>query len=312
MAVAPVPNHLKVQVDYRDQLSRLNELAPLRGWREALAEVFSSDPSMIEYATNPARWRFLDYLPLSPQSTVLEIGPGLGQITVNLAPRVGFLHAVEVEPGQVGFIQHRCRQEGVTNVSVVPGGADCLLPHDDSMFDGIVINNVIEWCGGRNEGVSLQESQRILLREMNRVLKPGGWLYLMTKNRFGWRYLMGKPDEHTYNWRFGQAIPRPLLSLLLRLKGKSRPVGLIHSYSGLRRMLIEAGFGDLQPWWPVPDLRVPTELIPLEPSALREARKRPDLVQGDSRLSRFLVPLLPASAIKYVTPGLVFLARKPA
>lgn len=310
MTVATQATPSEAQDIYHENLGRLNQLAPSKGWRAALDEAFTSDPGLIKYVTDPARWRFLDYLPLTKQSTVLEIGPGLGQITVNLAPRVAFLHAMEIDPVQVESIRYRCQQENVKNVSVTVGGADCRLPYDESMFDGIVINNVIEWCGGRNEKVSLLDSQRTLLKEMNRVLKPGGWLYLMTKNRFGWRYLRGGRDEHTHNWRFGQALPRWFLSLLLRLSGKPRPPGLIHSYSDLRRMIGDAGFTDLKPWWPVPDYRSPTELIPLDDQAIREARRRPDFVQGDSRINRLIVPLIPASLVKYVTPGLVFLARK--
>ena len=239
------------------------------------------------------------------------MGPGLGQITARLAPRVRFVHGLEIDPGQAEFITHRCQQEGSTNVAVAFGGGDCRLPYEGSTVDGVVINNVLEWCGRWNWGTPFLESQRLLLTESCRVLRPGGWLYLMTKNRFGWRYLLGKPDEHTYDWRFGQAMPRWLLSTLLRLRGKPEPLGLIHSYGFLRRLLLEAGFASLQPFWAVPDFRSPTELIPADAKSIRKARKRPDFVQGDMRSSRLLVPLVPAGLVKYVTPGLIFLARKP-
>src|SRR3954453_1240843 len=111
MTVAPPATSLEPRDDHQEKLDRLNRLAPSKGWRAALDEAFSSDPVMVKYVTDPARWRFLDYLPLTAQSSVLEIGPGLGQITVNLAPRVGFLHAMEIEPRQAEFIRHRCRQE---------------------------------------------------------------------------------------------------------------------------------------------------------------------------------------------------------
>jgi SAM-dependent methyltransferase len=305
-----IPSHLKSPDVYAEQLRQLNEIAIRDGWRSSLSQVFISDPGMIQYVTDPKRCNFLGYLPLAPQSTVLEIGPGLGQITTSLASRVGFVHALEIDAGQVEFISHRCQQEGATNVAVVCGGHDCRLPYESSTFDGVLINNVLEWCGWRNPSGNFLESQRLLLTESYRVLRPGGWLYLMTKNRFGWRYLLGKPDEHTYHWRFGQAMPRWLLALLLRLCGKSQPKGLIHSYRALRRMLSEAGFSDLQPFWAVPDFRCPTELIPADADSIRAARRRPGFVQGDMRSARLLVPLLPARLIKYVTPGLIFLAQK--
>ena len=55
--------------------------------------------------------------------------------------------------------------------------------------------------------------------------QAGGWFYLTTKNRYGWNYLLGKPDEHTFGWRFGQALPRWLIATLMKWRGKPRISG---------------------------------------------------------------------------------------
>ena len=50
----------------------------------------------------------------------------------------------------------------------------------------------------------------------------------------------------------------------------------------------------------------------MDAASIKAAQKRAGFVQGENRSARFLLPLLPASLVKYVTPGLVFLAKKPA
>jgi SAM-dependent methyltransferase len=312
----PIPNYLKFPILESDpdhiEFRRLNEIAVRNGWRSALEEVYRSEPGRIRYVTDSARCKFVELLPLNKESTVLEIGASLGQITTALAERVGFLHALEVVPGQAQFTAERCRQEGLFNVAVACGGDDCRLPYESGTIDGVVLNLVLEWCGGADPSTSHIVSQRRLLAECQRVLKPGGWFFLTTKNRYGLRYVLGRPDEHTFNWRFGQALPRWLLAILLRLRGKSRSNGLIHSYRALYRLLIDAGFSNLSAYWAVPEYRFPREYVPADSASIAAARRRPGFEQpGDPRYLRLLARFFPAPLIKHVMLGLVFLADNP-
>jgi SAM-dependent methyltransferase len=311
-----IPNYLKFPILESDPahitFQRLNEIAVRDGWRSALEEVYRSEPGRIRYVTDPARFKFVELLPLNKESTVLEIGSSLGQITIALAARVGFLHALEVVPGQAQFTAERCRQEGLSNVAVACGGDDCRLPYENGTMDGVVLNLVLEWCGGADPSTSHIASQRRLLAECRRVLKPGGWFFLTTKNRFGLRYLLGGPDEHTFGWRFGQALPRWLLAILLRLRGKSRSNGLIHSNRGLSQLLIEAGFSNLRPYCAVPEYRSPREYVAADSASIATARRRPGFEQpGDPKYVRLLMHFVPAPLVQHIMPGLVFLADNP-
>jgi SAM-dependent methyltransferase len=321
MIDSAIPNYLRFPVaepaEIQDELRRLNHNAIRYGWRQSLDDFHGfhgDEASKIRYLTDPAHHKFVDLLPLTRESTVLELGASLGQITTALAARAGFVHALEVVPGQAEFAAERCRQEGFSNVAVTCGGDDCRFPYsEDAQFDGVVVNLVLEWCGQRDPSTPFLESQRRLLRECVRVLKPGGWFFITTKNRFGLRYLIGRGDEHTHHWPFGQALPRWLLALLLRLRGKSGPDGLIHSHGAMRRLLQEAGLTDLRSFWAYPDFRFPREYVPADSASIRAARRRPGFVQPeDSRSARLLMPLIPAPLVKPITPGLVFLAEKPA
>lgn len=295
--------------DVNARLDRLNQLAAA-GWREALESVYSSNPGMVRYVTEVDRAKFVDLLPMRADSHVLEIGPGLGQITCQLAPRVAAVCALEVVPGQAQFVQQRCRQQGFTNVHVAVGGDDCRLPYPDGSFDLVVLNLVLEWCASRCEGEDPEVVQQRLLCECARVLKANGNLYVATKNRFALRYVIGKRDEHVHEMRFGNALPRWMTRLMVRLSGKGRPPGLLHSHGALGRMLRQAGFARLQSYWATPEVRYPAEYVPLDATAIRKARLRKDFPQGEGRITRALMKRVPAAWVRHVTPGLTFLATK--
>jgi SAM-dependent methyltransferase len=176
--------------------------------------------------------------------------------------------------------------------------------------DATVLNLVFEWCSTRNEEESAEVGQRRLLDEMHRVLGPGGKLYLTTKNRFALRYLLGKPDEHSFGMRFGNALPRWLHRLLLRAKGHARPAGLLHSHDRLRSMLKDAGFAETRSFWTAPEMRFPTHYVPTDQVSIRAARSSEGFVQGDSRSTKLIMPWIPAGLVKHFTPGLTFIARK--
>jgi len=293
----------------RDRLDRLVDLARGgMGWKEALAA--TQDPALLPYVGDLRRALFLDLLPLTAESDILEIGPGLGQFTATLARRVRHVHAMEVVPQQAEFTLLRTRQEGVANVSVAVGGDDCRLPYRDASFDGIVINLVFEWCGSRIDSESHEQAQTRLLQEMARVLRPGGFLYLATKNRFALRLLLGGADEHMSNMAFGSSLPRRLAGWLLRCKGEARPMGKLYSHNTLLAMLQHVGLSNARSFWAVPEMRSPTVYIPSDPASVRAARARMELRHGDGRKTNAVMRFVPANWVRHVTPGLSFLAFK--
>lgn len=294
----------------RALLDRLNQLARADGWRSALQSAYGADAPIVRYVSDSGRTTFIDLLPLTPQSDVLEIGPGLGQFTYHLARRARSVYGLEVVSGQTAFTAERCRQEGITNVHLATGGDDCRLPYRDEAFDMVIVNLVLEWCGMRCLDEALVDVQRRFLAEVARVLKPGGAFYLATKNRFALRLLIGKTDPHCYGVRFGSALPRWLSQLLVRMKGHSRPFGLLHSYPGLQAMLQEAGFRDIKSYWATPEMRYPVQYVPVDAESIRSARAHPDFIQGEARSTRLLMRFVPAPFVRYVTPGLAFLANK--
>jgi len=108
----------------------------------------------------------LDRAGLRPGETVLELGPGPGAFTVDAAQRVGpegRLIAVDIQPGMIAQVEERVKVAGLTNVETYVASA-YELPLADASVDRAYLITVLP---------EIPDPVRAL-REINRVLKPGG------------------------------------------------------------------------------------------------------------------------------------------
>jgi SAM-dependent methyltransferase len=294
----------------RALLSALNSLADSVGCSEAIRQTYGDGSNLTSYVTDVSRSIFMDILPLSTQSSVLEIGPGLGQFTPLLAARSRHVSALEVVEGQAAFTRRRCLESNRTNVSVAAGGDDCVLPYRTASLDGVIMNLVLEWCGMRETRHALIDSQRRILREIYRVLTPGGFAFIATKNRFALRYLLGKRDGHAHKMRFGHALPRWLMNALLKARGRDRPLGMLHSHRTLVLMLKRAGFKSVRAYWAAPNMRRPSCYVPADSRSIREARRVGGFKQANGRILSRIMPLVPAALVPHVAYGNVMIVHK--
>ena len=103
-----------------------------------------------------------------PGERVLEIGPGVGihalPIAAALAPG-GTLDALDVQPAMLADLRRRAVRAGIDNVRTEVGDARH-LPYADHSFDGAYLISVLGEV----------PDDAAALRELRRVLKPGGRL----------------------------------------------------------------------------------------------------------------------------------------
>lgn len=104
-------------------------------------------------------------LAVTADANVLEVGPGSGYYSVEVAKRVrdGSLTLLDLQPEMLEKSARRLREAGVTNHRTVryDGGA---LPFEDGCFDAIFLVTVFGEIEGREA----------FLSEAWRVLRPGG------------------------------------------------------------------------------------------------------------------------------------------
>jgi ubiquinone/menaquinone biosynthesis C-methylase UbiE len=116
---------------------------------------------------------YVDAAALPSESRVLEIGCGAGHLTMELAERGFHVDAVDASPAMVDATGGRAAERGLSE-RVAVGVADVhALPFGSSEFDMVVAVGVIPWLHSPDSAV----------REMARVLRPGGQLVLTADNR---------------------------------------------------------------------------------------------------------------------------------
>lgn len=103
-----------------------------------------------------------------PGERVLEVGPGTGYYTLDVADWVGPEGAVDILDLQQEMLDHTMRragERGLENVSPTQSDATA-MPYDDATFDAAYLTAVLGEI----------PDQDAAIRELARVLKPGGRL----------------------------------------------------------------------------------------------------------------------------------------
>ena len=113
------------------------------------------------------RKRLLEALELEPGERVLEIGPGTGYYTFDIAARLdgGSVEIFDLQQEMLDHVMREAVDRGVGNVLPTQGDAQA-LPYASDSFDGAVLVCVLGEI----------PDQEAALREVARVLRPGGRL----------------------------------------------------------------------------------------------------------------------------------------
>jgi len=111
------------------------------------------------------RDRLREVLRPEPGERVLEIGPGTGYYTLDIAGWVGTVEIFDLQREFLDHVMRRAAERGLTNVVPTQGDATA-LPYEDGSIDAVVLTAVLGEIPDRAAA----------LREVRRVLKPSGRL----------------------------------------------------------------------------------------------------------------------------------------
>jgi ubiquinone/menaquinone biosynthesis C-methylase UbiE len=104
---------------------------------------------------------------IDASSHVLDVGCGVGATPAYLAKNVGCrVTGIDLREGMIARSVERAEREGVSGLTTFQVADVATLPFDDDTFDVVMCESVL----------ALVDDQRAALREMLRVLKPGGRL----------------------------------------------------------------------------------------------------------------------------------------
>jgi SAM-dependent methyltransferase len=139
---------------------------------------------------------------------------------------------------------------------------DGRLPFDDNSFDVVVLNGVLEYVGAAALDLTPAEVQKRCLKEVRRVLKPGGTLYVGIENRFGYLYFMGSHDHN--GLRFTSLLPRKLASWVTQWRKGTPYRTYTYSSAGYTALLHSAGFQTPEFHLAIPTYREPRYIVPAD------------------------------------------------
>jgi ubiquinone/menaquinone biosynthesis C-methylase UbiE len=142
--------------------------------------------------------------------SMLDLGAGMGGLSVAVLLEYGEkglrLQSMDYNPDYCHIARLRARRYGLNLPIAVAAGEH--LPYPAATFDLITCLDVLEHVASTDE----------VLREMRRVLKPGGIVLTTIPNRRAFR------DPHYHlpliNW-----LPRPLAEAIVRRSGHSKSGG---------------------------------------------------------------------------------------
>lgn len=166
---------------------------------------------------------------------VLDLGSGQGTFLIDAATRGASATGLETNPAYIKQSCEAAARAGV-HITVVEGRGEA-LPFPDNSFDFVNLSEVIEHV----------DDPLLLLREVHRVLRPGGRAYLSAPNRFG----IKDPHFHLYfvNW-----LPRRYANRFISLFGthknyEDKSAGRqnlmnmhYYAYSAIRNLVRSEGF----------------------------------------------------------------------
>lgn len=311
--------------------NRLLERIKTIGYSRAIAECLLEYPQLTKVLTDVSRADFL-FQTLSestPNSRCLDLGSGWGTISRLLSKHFQEVWSVESSRERI-YLQKLARESlSIQNIRLIRGSITEPLPFEDGTFDFVVLNGVLEWtpCGAPHK--SPKDVHAELLREIYRVLKPGGCLYLGIENRYAINYLLGAPDHS--GLKFITLLPKFLADAYVRFSKKRFKNGridewmdfrtVLYSWWGFRSLFKKSGFSNFKSYWVAPSYSYPKLSGPLEGRSFHNAIKNIEAIRFSENLSSKakiamrlvktgFLGLLPLWAVRLFSPCFQFYAYK--
>lgn len=116
---------------------------------------------------------WIDALMLEQGARVLEIGCGAGFMSIELAHRDFVVQAIDSSEGMIQQARHNAEEAGITEKLSLDVADVYALPTENEAVDMVVALGVIPWLA----------QPELAMREMARVVKPGGYVLLTADNR---------------------------------------------------------------------------------------------------------------------------------
>ncbi len=262
-------------------------------WELLLREILDKIPDnqqkneWVENLVDESRTVYKYLTALKPDSHVLNFGSGWDNTTINLARTAKKVTAYDLTKQRIQTLALKKKYYQFDNIDLFCGGDRPYLPFKDNSFDTIFINGVLEWVASdwsqfekkyqnRNKLSKFKsyleevygshqprEIQKRFLKEMHRVLKDDGEMYVGIENRYSRLYFGKRPDHHSFIW-FGSLYPRFIAHLVSLAQSRRPYITFTYSLGGMKKLARDAGFSQNKTFGLEPMYRTPNNIFNLE------------------------------------------------
>lgn len=204
-------------------------------------EVFEKDIRWpVFYHLTPIRKNILNWYPFEKDSSVLEIGAGMGAITGVLCEKCKEVVSVELSKNRATSIAVRNKDKN--NLQIIVGNLND-VDFKGKKFDYITLIGVFEYAALYT---NTQNPYIDFLNNIKKLLKPNGKILIAIENKFGMKYWLGAPEDHT-NKKY-DGITGYENKEFVQTFGKVE----------IKNILKECGLKNMKFYYPLPDYKLPS------------------------------------------------------
>lgn len=145
----------------------------------------------ILYHLSPLRENIVEWIPMEPDSKVLEVGSGCGAITGALSRKAGEVTCVDLSKKR--SMVNAYRHSECENITIHVGNFKDIEPDLPADFDFIFLIGVFEY------GQSYMGTDKPFEEFLSIVMKhlaPGGRVVIAIENKYGLKYFAGCKEDH--------------------------------------------------------------------------------------------------------------------
>ena len=197
----------------------------------------------ILYHLSPLRENIVEWIPMSPDAKVLEVGSGCGAITGAFARKAGSVTCVDLSKKRSTINAYRHSE--CENVTIHVGNFKDIEPDLPNDFDYICLIGVFEYGQSYIGGDTPYED---FLEILTPHLKEGGRIIIAIENKYGLKYFAGCKEDHLGTY---------FSSIENYAEG-----GGVRTFSrrGLERIFKNCGVEEYHFYYPYPDYKFMTTL----------------------------------------------------
>ena len=211
---------------------------------EDYGRVLSADSRWpVFYHLNSIRKNVLNWYPFKTDSSVLEVGAGMGAVTGALCDKCAHVTAVELSERRARAIEKRCRNKD--NLEIIVANFNDI--EFDKKFDYITLIGVLEYAAMYTK---TETPFTDFLNKLKSLLKPDGKLLIAIENKFGMKYFAGAAEDHTSMLYDG-------LTGYIHSGSPVRTFG----HDGLQRLMESVGLVHNKFYYPLPDYKFPNVIF---------------------------------------------------